>query len=214
MQKCWNCGKEGAEHRNIGERDEVFNSLNHYDDQSQRCYCRECFADVVGQYKKDLQEYLRLKKKLIFERAGRIMERQSLDIYDYQEAIQAVQEFAAEKPDKFDSAHEMIAAIVLIYNEIRCELQYKVGRYQCDFCIPSMKVILEIDGDRHKYNKQHDSIRDQEIMKELGSGWNILRIKTDYLEQKADVLVEAIETVIAERNEKKRKAKAFRTQYN
>lgn len=214
MNKCWICGKEGSEHRNIGERDELFNSLNRYDEKSQRCYCSECFAEVVGQYKQDVQEYIRLKKKLMFERAVRIMERQSLNIYDYQEAIQTVEEFAAEKPDKFDSSYEMIAAIVLIDNELRCELQYKVGKYQCDFCIPSMKVILEIDGDRHKYNKGYDSVRDEEIMKALGPGWNIVRIKTDYLEQKADLLVEAINSVLAERKEQNRKSKAFRTQYN
>jgi very-short-patch-repair endonuclease len=77
-----------------------------------------------------------------------------------------------------------------------------------------MKVILEIDGDRHNYNKQHDSVRDQKIMEALGSDWNVVRIKTDYIEQKADLLVEAIEAVVEERNEKKRKAKAFRTKYN
>lgn len=203
MPKCWKCGNA-----------EIALNESYVYDGMQRCYCKDCLAEVSGQYKNDLKEYIRLKKKLMFERAVRIMERQSLDIYDYQEAIQAVEEFAREKPDKFDSAYEMIAAIILIDNEIECKLQQKVGKYQCDFCIPSMKVILEIDGERHDHKKRYDSARDSEIMATLGSGWNIVRIKTDYLDQKAELLVEAIKAVVAERNEQKRKLKAFITQYN
>jgi len=213
MPKCWNCGLDGTERRFIGEKDKLFGDIVPFDAKSQRCYCTKCFTEINDQYKKDLKEYLRLKKKLMFERAVRILERQSLDIYDYQESIDAAEEFAEEKPDKFDSAYEMMAAIVLIHNEIYCELQHKVGRYQCDFYIPSMKVVLEIDGDRHKYNKNYDSVRDREIMQELGAGWNVVRIKTEYLEQKAELLVEAIDAVIAERKERSRKAKAFRNNY-
>lgn len=201
MLKCWNCGKTEPKKKGY-----VYEG-------AQRYYCKECYRVVSEEHKKDTQEYVRLKKKLMFERAVSIMERQTLDIYEYQEAIQAVGEFASEKPDKFDSAYEMIAAVVLIHNRIKCELQYKVGRYQCDFCIPSMKVILEIDGDRHKNRVGYDSIRDEEIRGELGAGWNVVRISTDYLDMKADLLVEAIEAVIAERNEQKRKRKAFRTAY-
>ena len=69
-------------------------------------------------------------------RALCILEKQDLCIYDYKEAIDAVREFAEEQPDKFDSAYEMIAAIILVDNEIECKPQYKVGVYQCDFCIP------------------------------------------------------------------------------
>ena len=105
----------------------------------------------------------------------------------------------AEKPDKFDSAYEVVAAIILVDNEIACELQHKIGKYQCDFFIPSMKVILEIDGDRHKYNQKHDTKRDAEIMRTIGRDWNIVRIKTTYLDQKADLLVEAIKSILEKR---------------
>ena len=202
MQKCWICGKPGIAHRNIGTWD--FCRFP-FEDKVQRCYCDSCFTETMEQYKRDVAEYTRLKKKLMFERAVRLLERQSLELYDYQEAIQAVGEYSAEHPDKFDSAYEMIAAIILIDNEIPCELQYKVGRYQCDFRLPTLKVILEVDGDRHKHRKQFDEERDKEILQELGPCWEVVRIKTDYLEQKADLLVEAIKAIVEDRKRKRKK---------
>ncbi len=203
MQKCWICGKEAVTHRNIGVREPLFSELIPFADDTQRCYCEKCFEDVMQQYKVDTAEYVRLKKKMMFERAVRILEKQHLDIYEYQEAIKAVEEFAAEKPDKFDSAYEMIAAIILIHHQIHCKLQFKVGKYQCDFCIPSIKVILEIDGERHKHKKDFDSERDLAIRKELGFGWEIIRIKTEYLDKKAEMLIEAIKAVLEKRRTKR-----------
>lgn len=199
---CWECGREGTVRRNIGERLTSLRWLIPYDETAQRCYCSDCHDRTTRQYRQDLSEYIRLKKKLMFERAVRTLERQKLDIYDYQEAIQAVGEFAEENPDKFDSSHEMMAAIVLIKNEIHCNLQYKVGRYQCDFHLPELQVILEIDGERHKGRKKEDAERDAEIRKALGAGWQIVHIKTEYLEQKAALLPEAIETVLDHRHKR------------
>lgn len=202
MQKCWKCGKDGAEHRNIGERG-ILNDLVPFSESMQRCYCEDCFKTVTKEMRHDLNEYVRLKKKLMFERAVRILERQKLNIYDYQEAIQTIEEFARENPDKFDSAYEMVAAIILIDNEIPCELQHKIGKYQCDFFIPTLKLVLEIDGERHKNRKSYDSIRDMEIKNALGAGWEIMRIKTEYLDEKADLLVEAIRTILRKRKTNK-----------
>ena len=196
---CWICGKPGAHHRGIGEREPLFGDLVPFEEKSQRCYCEECFKKTTEQYKKDMSEYVRLKKKMMFERAVRILERQCMNIYDYQEAIKAVESFTEEKPDKFDSSYEMIAAVILVQNEIPCELQHRIGKYQCDFYIPSMKVILEIDGERHKNKKIFDTKRDAEIMRTVGRDWNIIRIKTEYLDQKAEKLVEAIDAILYQR---------------
>lgn len=197
MNKCWVCGRQATKHRNIGEKTGFF--FDPYREDVQRCYCDSCFKLVMEQRRKDQEEYIRLKKKLMFERAICILEKQDLCIYDYKEAIDAVREFAEEQPDKFDSAYEMIAAIILVDNEIECKPQYKVGKYQCDFCLPEWKVILEIDGDRHRYKKSYDSDRDKAIIAQLGNEWHIVRIKTEYLDLKADMLVEAIKGVMRER---------------
>lgn len=203
MQKCWICGETATKHRGIGEREGPFKDLVPFSERSQRCYCEKCYDMQTAQIKADMTEYVRLKKKLMFERAVRLLERQNLQLYDYKEAIDAVEEFFAENPDKFDSAYEVVAAIILIDNEIECKLQYKVGRYQCDFCLPAFKVLLEIDGDRH--TKERDSERDEAILQEIGYDWEIVRIKTEYLDQKADLLVEAIETVLRKRKRDRQK---------
>lgn len=202
MNSCWICGGDATEHRNIGERDPFFGSMTPYSEDSQRCYCTDCFQKVKEQLKEDQREYIRLKKKLMFERAVRTLERQNIDIYDYQEAIQAVGEFAEEKPDKFDSSYEMVAAIILINHGFKCELQKRIGKYQVDFYIPSIKVVLEIDGDRHKHQRESDSWRDIEIKNKLGAGWNMVRIGTENLDTRAESLIRGIYAVLENRSKK------------
>ena len=191
--KCWICGKPATKTRAIGMND-GFTRIP-FDEENQRCYCEACFSAVAAEREADTREYVRLRKKLMFERAVDILEHQNINLYEYQKAVKAIQEFAAEKPDKFDSAYEMLAAIILIQNGIRCTAQYKIGPYQVDFMLPYEHVILEIDGERHKHRKDHDSNRDKYIKENLGRDWEIIRIKTDYLDKHADRLVEAIHKV-------------------
>lgn len=191
--KCWICGEPATRTRAIGTNDGF--TLQPFDESNQRCYCETCFSEVMTERLNDTREYIRLKKKLMFERAVDILEHQKIDLYEYQEAVKAVQEFAAEKPDKFDSAYEMLAAIVLIQNRIQCEMQRKIGPYQVDFMLPYERVILEVDGERHKHRKSYDSDRDKFIKEQLGRDWEIIRIKTEYLDKHADRLVSAIRQV-------------------
>lgn len=195
--KCWICGKEATKTRMIGTNDGF--SIRPFSDYKQRCYCEECFSAVMEQRSKDLKEYARLKKKVMFERAVDLLEHQNLDLYKFREAIKAVEDYAAEQPDKFDSAYEMIAAIMLIQNRVRCKPQYKVGKYQVDFLLLDEYIVLEIDGERHKHRKDYDSERDKAIKAELGEEWEIIRIKTDYIDKHADRLVEAVRRVAESR---------------
>lgn len=195
--KCWICGNPATKTRAIGTNDGF--TITPFEEHHQRCYCEDCFSSVMAEKAQDTHEYIRLKKKLMFERAVDILEHQNIDLYQYREAINAVQEFAAEKPDKFDSAYEMLAAIILVQNRVQCELQYKIGPYQVDFMLPCEYVILEIDGERHKHRKSYDSDRDKYIKSKLGQNWEIIRIKTEYLDEHADRLVTAIRRVCERR---------------
>lgn len=197
--KCWNCGKESTHKRRIGTlpwwEDGNMDLVPFGEDTSQRCYCKECFTQHMKQMKEENDLYIKLKKRRMFESAVDMLEHQQINMYDYQEAIKAVEEYVEEKPDKFDSSYEMLAAIVLIHNRIRCKMQYKIGKYQVDILLPDMFVALEIDGERHSHRKQYDNERDVTIKMILGSDWEIVRIKTDYLEQHADRLLDAIKKV-------------------
>ena len=75
-------------------------------------------------------------------------------------------------------------------------MQYKVGKYQVDFLLPELFVVLEIDGERHAHKKDSDRVRDKDIRKLLGSPWEIIRISTDWLDKDAKKIPEAIEKVL------------------
>lgn len=164
-----------------------------------RAYCKKCYE----KYQKDMEnikaEYIKNKTALMLERAIRILERQKIVIDSYREAVSVVREFSSENPGKFASAHEMIAAIVLIKNRVKTKTQYKIGKYRADFCLPELKIILEIDGDRHENSLYQDNERDKNIRNILGKDWEVVRIKTEYLEQNAKMLIKAIKTIRAEK---------------
>ena len=203
--KCWECDNEGTIQFDLKKPEYFLGEVFDLVPASQRWYCEECFERISTERKKDRTEYIRLKKKLMFERAVRMMEKQDLDLYEYKEALEAIKSFSEENPDKFDSSHEMVAAAVLIYNEVAVKMQYKVAGYRVDFYIPELNAILEIDGNLHNYTKKRDNARDLKIKEELGKPVEIVRIKTKYIEQNAELLVEAIKTVIQERHKKKYK---------
>ena len=198
--KCWECGKEATHRRRIGSLPWYATSgemdlMTINEKSNQRCYCKECYEAQMKRMREENELYIKLKKRRMFETALDTLEHQNIKMYSYQEAIKAVESFVEENPDKFDSSYEMIAAIVLIKHRIKCKMQYKIGNYQVDMLLPDLFVALEIDGDRHKYNKKRDSERDMTIKMILGSQWEIVRVKTEYLDQHAERLLDAIKKV-------------------
>lgn len=191
--KCWICGKEATvKHMTRDHRTLV--CAKH--PERWRAYCTECYQTNKSEQEKLKTEYVRLKKAVMFENALCNLEGQNLNIYDYREAIDVVDEYVKKKPDSFDSSYEMIAAIILIHNRIHCKPQYKIGNYIVDFLLPEEFVVLEIDGERHKAKKGYDSIRDQKIKKLLGPEWEIVRIDAELLDKSAPNLVFAIKKIV------------------
>lgn len=193
---CWKCGGTATEKHRVRVTHGQFSEIEIAPHQERwRCYCKKCSAEVAENFKRTKEEYVRLKKEVMFENAISTLEGQNLNIYDYREAIDAVHEYMINNPDKFDSSYEIIAAIILIFNKVPCKPQYAVGRYHVDFLLPDEYVVLEIDGERHKHKKYYDSKRDKEIKAELGEFWEIVRIDTDLLKQNAKELVKAIRKI-------------------
>lgn len=191
--KCWVCGKPATTTRptlkkGYWETPEVSEYV--------RCYCEECLKEVVNTENRERELYVKLKKRGMFIRACKRLENQDTNMYEYKEAIEVVQEFVENNPDKFDSSYEVLAAIVLVHNRIHCKMQYKVGKYQVDFLLPDQLIVLEIDGERHRRRKDYDSARDRFIKKELGPHWEVIRIRTENLDKDAKKIPEAIENVL------------------
>ena len=154
--KCWVCGKTATTTRPIlihGMWDTPELS------EKRRCYCDNCFKEVRAKEIEERKTYIRLKKREMLRKAITLLEEQNTNMYEYKDAIEVVSDFIEDNVDKFDSSYEVLTAIVLVHNRIYSKMQYKVGRYQVDFLLPDMMVVLEIDGERHKHKKQYDSER-------------------------------------------------------
>ena len=116
--KCWICGNEAT-------KTLTPNGYWEYQEPSKyvRCYCDKCSKEVKEIQKQDESEYVRLKKKQMFNTALENLEAQHVDIYKLRPAIDKVEEYIISNPDKFDSSYEIIAAIVLINAGIKFQLQ-------------------------------------------------------------------------------------------
>ena len=159
-QRCWKCGE-------IIPQEEL-------DGQTRR-YCERCYADYSEEYKPIVTQYSILKNRVMFERAMRLMEKANADMTKYMKFANAVMKHSRDNPEKYLSAYEMIAAVVLLEAGYDVRMNFKVGEYRVDILIPDLHIALEIDGDRHKYKKAQDGKRDVEIRSSLGSLWEVIR---------------------------------------
>jgi very-short-patch-repair endonuclease len=73
--------------------------------------------------------------------------------------------------------------------------QYSIGCYIVDFCCPSEKLIIELDGDPHgEYHKiQEDEKRDKYIQ---SLGFTVLRFENRFVFQEPEYLKNEIRKVI------------------
>ena len=187
---CWICGDKATRTRVI--HTDKFSFWEEKPNEYYRCYCEKCKAETEKKEKEERELYIKLKKREMFLKACDILEKQHTLMYEYKDAIEVVREHLENNPDKFDSSYEVLTAIILVQNRIYSKMQHKIGKYQVDFLLPELLVVLEIDGDRHIHRKEFDRKRDIQIRQTLGDGWDIIRIKTDYLDMNAKKLPEAI----------------------
>lgn len=175
--KCWDCGTD-------------IKSTVKY----KRVYCNSCNEKRIEQEKIDLYNYTVLRKKLMLERAIKILENQDnkINIFNYKDAIETIEEYIKENPNQFDSSHEITTAIELIRKEIKIKVQPVIEGMRFDFMIRDDKVVLEIDGHLHQYKVQEDAVKDLKVREILGEDWEVIRIPTKYIEQNISALYRAI----------------------
>ena len=189
--KCWECGAD------------IVKSFGVMDIQSGR-YCLDCCRSHTKQYKETVAEYLRLKNKVMFERAMRTMERAYVDMTKYKRYAKAVEKHSAEFPDLYKSSDEIVAAVIMLETGIDFEMNFKVGQFIADMYIKEWKLIVEIDGELHEGQELKDSNRDMKIRQLLGAEWEIIRIPTKYIEQDPVNIPEAVQA-LAKQKRKLRK---------
>ena len=195
--KCWYCGKD-ADYVRPTSYTQAGKKGMHYkvkDFSNYRSYCVECKRKHDEEIKSDREKHAILKKKVMFERALELLEIQGCEMAKIRNSAIMTQKYLYANIDKFDSADEIIAAIILISRGVKIQPQARVGRYQVDLLLPDLKVALEVDGHTHRTRKKQDSVRDSEIRETLGEGWEVVRISTNSLETKAIKIIEAIPTL-------------------
>ena len=197
---CWVCGKHAIRALKIsstavGSKIEGFES----EFRINRHFCESCYEKHSADILHTEEEYGKLKKKLMLERAIRILETQPINLYEIKDVIDQFQEYVIENPKKFDSSDEMIVAIMLVSSGIKSSMQYKIGKYVVDFYIPSLKIVLEVDGHLHKYHTYYDNERDIRIRSMLGKEWEVVRIPTKYIEANAKQVIPAVLSIKAEK---------------
>lgn len=199
-KKCWICGKPAVRalkdrKTNLSEQD--IESV--YELGVPRNFCQSCYEKHSKKIRGIEEEYGKLKKTLMLERAIKILEDQQVNLYELKDIIDQFQDYVVENPEKFDSSDEMIVAMFLVASGIKAKMQYSIDNYKVDFYIPSLKVVLEVDGYLHQYKTYKDNKRDIKIRSILGNDWEIVRIPTKYIEANAKQIVPAILSIKAEK---------------
>ena len=186
---CWRCGR-----------------LVQFDGEPQmRVYCPECEEEAKKEKEQLLKKYSAIRRDVMMETALRKMEKAGMYMHEYLDISQEIKEEIELDAVKMLSGDEIIAALVLKSNRIEYKANYKVGSYVVDFLIPSMHVVLEIDGDRHALRYENDSARDINLRAILGEKWEVVRVATSVFEKNPEKLPDAIEAIYAEK--KKLRAK-------
>ena len=84
--------------------------------------------------------------------------------------------FLAGIHNKFTSLERKVAEM-LDSHSISYIQQYRVGTFWCDFALPFLKIILEVDGERWHQDMEWEKERDARILAQLGEGWKIIHIR-------------------------------------
>lgn len=207
--RCWECGNEvnidleteweNYQYKAALRRNEYQPRIEQPEKCWKRVYCKECGEDEAAKKADIKNKYIKYKMLTQIEKAIGTLEKQRIDIYAYRSAINVVKEFAINNPQKFDSSYEIVAAIMLVRNKVQAKTQHKIDAYKVDFYLPTLKCILEIDGERHNGRELYDSNRDIKLRNMLGADWEVVRIPTKYLDQNAKMLVEAIKQLKREK---------------
>ena len=72
---------------------------------------------------------------------------------------------------------------------LRFRRQHPIGHYIADFCCPSKKLIIELDGEYHANNRQEDKAR-QDFLQE--HGFRVLRFSNEHVFDRVEWILQTI----------------------
>lgn len=183
--KCWGCGKE---------------IILSYEPRY-RVFCPECKEKHDKEHSEKLDVYLKLKGELMLERALRKLENQSTPMDEYLAPYKYIKDKIENREHDYKSSEEIMIALVLTNFGYDFMPNYSIGKYCVDFYIPELFTCLEVDGFTHDLHTIYDSRRDVELRKVLGAKWEIIRVKTEFIDKNPEKIIDAIEAMYAEKKQ-------------
>ena len=180
--KCWECDKPIT--RSTYDKDPG---------RYLRYYCEECGAKALAKQEQDNETYRLLGIDRSIERAIEMIEKNKINPIVYREYLREIREMMVKKEVRFDSSHEIVVACELMKNKIPVDFGFTIKRYRPDFTLHSLKIILEVDGINHAMKVERDKRRDEEIIAELGSEWEIVHFPTVFVEKHLDKMAYGVQ---------------------
>lgn len=131
------------------------------------------------------------KHDLRFEKAVEKIKSYVDDFESYEKSIKT----AKTRSELYGSIPEVMAAIELLKKGFKIVPQQKIGKFKVDFAIPSIKVILEIDGKIYHKDTEKEAYRDYYIYTKLGMDWKIIHYPAEHVEKELNKLVPYIKSI-------------------
>ena len=104
------------------------------------------------------------------------------------------------KERRQDLRKNQTSAENILWNRLRREQlgykfrrQHSIGGYILDFCCLKKKLIVEVDGPIHKFQKENDLVRDKFF---TSLDFTVLRFKNEEIETEVDKVVKRINEVL------------------
>lgn len=155
--------------------------------------CRDKLIEKMSEEKK--QDTKEKKLNWAIKRISKVA-----NIKKYEEAIIELRKELNVK-GWYQSTEEIMVGLELRKRKVPYIHQYKLKDYKLDFVIPDFKVVLEVDGIFHsKEKKDKELLRDEIIKFNLGDDWEIIHIKTEYINTNITKTIPAIKCIKEYRN--------------
>ena len=113
------------------------------------------------------------------------------NIENYKDIIAAIEK-NIKSDNWFQSTEEVMVGLQLSKKKIQYISQFKEGPYTCDFYLPKLNVVLEVDGELYhgKDREDYQKYRDEFISNKLGAV--VIRIKTKHINTNVTRITNAI----------------------
>lgn len=153
-----------------------------------RTYLCDYCKGVIKEKKKIEIPDVRTQYDKRFKKAVDNIKHAVKDFEQYEKAIS----IAETRAYCYGSIPEAMVAIELLKNRLKIIPQQKAGKYKVDFVIPSLKIILEIDGKLYHNDLAKEGERDFYLQAKFGTGWTIIHFPAEYVTKDITKLVQFI----------------------